>query len=388
MTDAKRVTRPGGIRAGRALALVVAGVVFAAGCASSVQRRAYTPEALTVAAREMAPTVGVDELVVPYEVSDALVERAREMTRSARSDYERARILTRAITHEDGLGLEYEPVATAPAMITIERGYGNCLALISVFVGLARELGMDAYYVDASDRVNDLRRERQLIVDSGHIAAAARTEQGWRLVDYDGHVHQFRTFRIIDDITALAHYYNNLGYELIDQAGRQGEDVAWPRVRRSFELATLVRPGFARAHNNLGVTWSKLDRPERAEEQYRAAIASDEGFAAAHHNLANLHLAAGDLDAALVSYDRAVSLKGDNPFLHYHRGMALYRKGDMPAAAEALERAIRLKRDYVEPRNLLAQVYDSLGRSEDARRVRAAARSLISGRGDSGRSGG
>lgn len=380
MINAEHVTRSGSIRPARALALVVAGfVVFAAGCASTVQRRAYSPEALVVMARQAAPTVGADELVVPYAVSEEMVERARGLTRQARSDYERARILTRAITGSEGFGLEYEPVATAPAMVTVERGYGNCLSLISVFVGLARELGMDAYYVDASDRVNDLRKQRELIVDSGHIAAAARTEHGWRLVDYDGHVHDFRTFRIIDDITALAHYYNNLGYELIEQAARRGEEVPWLRIQRSFELATLVHPGFARAHNNLGVASSKLDRPQEAEQHYMAALDADRDFAAAYHNLANLRLDAGDLEGALGAYDRAVSLKGNNPYLHYHRGVALYHKGDMPAAARALERAIRLKRDYVEPRNLLAQVYDSLGRHEDAARIRAAVRSLVSG---------
>lgn len=380
MSDVKQVTRDGGVLAGRSLALVVASLVaWTTGCATTVERRAYSPEALIEAARSSAPTLEVDELVVPYEVSDEMVERARELTRGARSDYERAKILTAAITDGDGFGLEYEPVATAPAMVTVERGYGNCLSLISIFIGLARELGLEAYYVDASERVNEIRRESELIVDSGHIAAAARTEPGWRLVDYDGNVHEFRTLRIIDDITALAHYYNNLGYELINQAARNSEEVPWPRIRRSFELATLVRPGFDRAHNNLGVTWSKLDRPDRAEEEYMAAIAANRDFAAAYHNLANLRLDAGDLQGAVASYDRAVRLKGDNPFLHYHRGMALYRQGDMLAAADALETAIRLKNDYVEPRYLLAQVYEALGRSEDAAKIRAAVRSLFSG---------
>lgn len=347
------------------------------GCASSQKAFSYSPEQLVTAARARVPAEFHGELVAPFEISPRLASSARELVSGQRSDYDRARALLRAMTDEKVFGLEYEPVATAPAETTTARGYGNCLSLTSVFVGLARAVGLTAYYIDASDRVNDLRREEALIVDSGHIAAVVRTEKGYSLVDFDGELAEFRTFRIIDDLEALAHFYNNRGYELIHLAQREGAEIPWEEVRRSFELATRVQPGFARAHNNLGVVYSRLGNRSAAAGQYQAAIDADKDFAAPHHNLGNLRLAAGDVAGALVSYGQAAARQPSNPYLHYHRGLALYRRGDLPGAAAAFQRAISLKRDYIEPRNLLAQIYQQQGRVEEAEKIRRTVRLLI-----------
>ena len=305
---------------------------------------------------------------------------ARELTRYIRSEYDAARIIIDAVTDENIFGIEYVSTATAPADETVVRGYGNCLALTSVFIGLARGVGLEAYYIDASNRVNDIRREEEIIVDSGHIAAVTRTERGWTMVDFAGELPNYRTFRVIDDLTVLAHYYNNRGYEIIDEATRSGEEVAWDQVRRNFDIATKVRPDFSLAHNNLGVLSAQAGEDEAAERAYRAAIVADPEFAAPYHNLGNLKLSQGDLDSAVSAYDEAIRIKTKNPYLHYHRGVALYRKGALEDAAAAFERAISLDRDYVEPRNLLAQTYDKLGRHEDAAKIRKSVRNLLSQR--------
>ena len=318
------------------------------------------------------------EIIVPYQVTPELIERARGLTRYIRSEYEAAKILIEAITSESEFGIQYQATATAPADETVVRGYGNCLALTSVFIGLARGVGLDAYYIDASDRVNDIRREEEIIVDSGHIAAVTRTERGWTMVDFAGELPNYRTFRIIDDLTVLAHYYNNRGYEIIDAASHAGQEVPWDQVRRSFDIATKVRPDFSLAHNNLGVLDARAGNAEGAERSYLAAIRADEEFAAPYHNLGNLKLSAGDLDGAIEAYDEAIRIRKKNPYLHYHRGLALYQRGDLEESAAAFERAIGLDRDYVEPRNLLAQVYDKMGRHEDAERVRKSVRGLLS----------
>lgn len=359
-------------------AVVVTAVALASGaCASTSDQVVYSPAELLAQAAIRVPNARPGELVVPYQITPEMLERAHTLTRYARSEYQVARILIDAVTDEDIFAVKYEAVATAPAIETIERGVGNCLALTSVFIGLARGVGLEAYYIDASDRVNELRREEELIVDSGHIAAVARTERGWTLVDYAGELQNYRTYRPIDDITALAHYYNNRGYELIDEAVDNDREVPWDEVQRSFDLATKVRPTFALAHNNLGVLFAQRGNSVAAERAYLAAIAADEEIPAPYHNLGNLKLAQEDFDAAVAAYDRAIDLRKKNPYLHYHRGLALYRKGDLEGAAEAFERAIRLKNDYIEPRNVLAQVYEKLGRHEEAAKIRRAVRGLV-----------
>ncbi len=363
-----------------ALSLCAALVLVSCASTSNPTQTTYTPDELRAEAHRRVMNASPGEIIVPYQVTPELVERAHELTRYIRSEYDAARILVEAVTDENQFGIEYQVTATAPANETVIRGYGNCLALTSVFIGLARGVGLEAYYIDASDRVNDIRREEEIIVDSGHIAAVTRTERGWTMVDFAGELPNYRTFRIIDDLTVLAHYYNNRGYEIIDESTRANQDVPWEQVRRSFDIATQVRPDFSLAHTNMGVLSAREGDDAAAELAYLAAIAADAKFAAPYHNLGNLKLSQGDLDGAIEAYDEASDIRTRNPVLHYHRGLALYRQGDLEEAAAAFERAIKLKRDYVEPRNLLAQTYERLGRHEDAERVRKSVRGLLSQR--------
>ena len=53
---------------------------------------------------------------------------------------------------------------------------------------------------------------------------------------------------------------------------------------------------------------------------------------------------------------------------------------NLDAAEESFKKAIELERDYIEPHNLLAQVYYEQGRIEEAERVRAAVRRILAGR--------
>ena len=375
-TPGRRYTGRAG--AWSATALIVAALA-ASGCASGSKstRRAYSPESFVVAARAQAPDIASEDLVVPFLVTPEMVEQARFLIAGAQTDFDKADRLMRSLTDDDGFGLRYDAVATSTPAVTVARGYGNCLALTSIFIGLAREVGLTAYYVDASDRVNDLRREEAIIVDSGHIAGGVRTERGYTLVDFDGHVSRYRTFQIIDDITALAHYYNNLGFEMIAEAQIAGAEVPWKDVRHNFELATKVRPDFTRAYNNLGVAYTRLGDLEMAEQSYTMAIATDPKSDAAYHNLGNLRLRQGDILAALDSYDEALRLRKRNPYLYYHRGLAQYRLGMLEEAEESFKKSIGLQRDYIEPRNLLAQVYHLQGRDEEAAKVRAAARRIL-----------
>ncbi|MGD8331152.1 MAG: tetratricopeptide repeat protein [Acidobacteriota bacterium] len=369
----------------RVLSVVTASLALtlaAGGCASGGSRRvAYSPEAFVVAARAQAPDIDPADLVVPFRVTPEMVARAEDYTAGSTTEFEKADRLMRSLTDEDGFGLHYDAVATSTPAETLQQGYGNCLALTSIFIGLARQLGLTAYYVDASDRVNDLRRGEELIVDSGHIAGGVRTERGYTLVDYDGHVSRYRTFRIIDDITALAHFYNNRGFETIFEAQEADQPVPWQRVLHDFQLAVMVRSDFTRAYNNLGVAYTRLGDLEAAENAYREAIASDDDSDAAYHNLGNLQMRRGDFEAALAAYDQALERRKKNPYLYYHRGLAQYQLGDLEGAEESFKRAISLEGDYIEPRNLLAQVYYHQGRIEEAAEVRAAVQRILAQQG-------
>ena len=357
-------------RATLAVGAVVA-MLLLAGCGNS-RRFAYAPHELKAAVASRVGSDRIHDILVPFQPTPEMVARARKYVEGTTSASLRADALVRAITNRAQFGLTYERVTTTVAPETFANGHGNCLSMTSLYVGLARAVGLTAYYVDASERVNALLREDELIVDTGHIAATVHTDRGWSLVDFTGEISNYRTFRVIDDLEALAHFYNNRGYETISVAQTADHEVPWAQALRDFEMSVQVMPGFARAENNRGVALSRLGDDPQAEGAYMAALASDDTIAAASHNLGNLYLRRGEFELATQWYERAIKVQRNNPYVHYHLGLARYQSGDVAGSIVSFERAIVLKHDYAEPRYLLARAYRALGRLEDAERVSAA----------------
>ncbi len=345
-------------------------VVFGVGCTAADKRVAYSPHQLRAEVSPRIPTDRVSDVLVPFEPTAEMVARAKKYTDGGTSAYARADLLVRAITAGHQFDVQWVPVVTTVARETLANGHGNCLSMTSLFVGLARGIGLDAYYVDASDRVNEVGREDELIVDNGHIAATVHTDRGWSLVDFTGELSDYRTFRVIDDIEALAHYYNNRGYERISLASLENREVPWDEALADFQLATYVLPEFSRAQNNLGVAYARQGDDIAAEVAYRVAVEADAEFAAPRHNMGNLSLRRDDPDRAVYWYTLAIKLQKNNPYAHYHLGLALDQVGDSEGSIKAFRRAIALKHDYAEPRNMLAAAYRRLGRMDEAERVR------------------
>ncbi|MEE9282016.1 MAG: tetratricopeptide repeat protein [Myxococcota bacterium] len=328
------------------------------GCASSA-KLAYSPESFRSLVRARVPELPESEIIVPYLLDREAVATARKVTRRRTSPHDKALALARSLGNPRWFGLRYEWATSGSAAETLDSGLGNCLSLSSVFVGLARGLGLEAYYVDASRRPQR-RREGAVIVSAGHIGVAVPTPGGVTLVDFTGELGRYHRVRRIDDLEALAHLYNNRGYEVIHQAQSRGKPIPWDEARRYFRLATQVSPDFARAWNNLGIAYGHLGDREEAERTYRTAIDRDPRLSSPHLNLANLHLESGKPEAALTGLQTAVRLDGRNPFAHYLRGLAFARSGALRDAEKALKKSLRLKGDLVDARVLLAEVRQRL----------------------------
>jgi predicted O-linked N-acetylglucosamine transferase (SPINDLY family) len=72
-----------------------------------------------------------------------------------------------------------------------------------------------------------------------------------------------------------------------------------------------LKPDYAEAHYNLGITLKELGRLDEAEASYKQAIALKPDYAEAHSNLGNTLQALGRLDEAEASYNQAIELKID-----------------------------------------------------------------------------
>lgn len=166
----------------------------------------------------------------------------------------------------------------------------------------------------------------------------------------------FYWYQPIDDLEAVAHYHNNLGYALL-AGGAAGEPAAgWAAAAHQFRLATMVRPGFARAWNNLGVVEARRGKRDQARIAYRRAISADPAFPSPRLNLGALLLEAGELEAALAQLEAAARLDPRAANVQYELGLARLRHGNRKGAVRALERAVELRGGWPAAQALLDQL--------------------------------
>lgn len=339
------------------------------GCAP--HRLAYTPEEVRGEFARRLPGRDLASLTVPFEITAEDAERARALVRRTSNHAERAEILKNALFAEEGFGIRYVLGLTTGAAETLRERRGNCLSIASAFVGLARAVGLSAYYLDTSDTGASTEDEEQVLVRSGHITAAVELDTGLSALDFGGRLQPYAQYRIIDDLEAAAHFFNNRGYELIRRAIRHGEEVDWKAALESFTLATLVKPNFSRGWNNLGVAFARLRMRGPAIEAYLKALALDESFASPATNLGILYQNTGEAAAARRSFEEAVRRDPRDGRARYHLGAAAFRNGDMAVASRELAEAVRLDPKNRRARALSGQVLRALGRTKEADLVEA-----------------
>jgi tetratricopeptide (TPR) repeat protein len=321
-----------------------------AGCA--IPKLIYTPDELRAEVARRAPDVPREEIVAPYEIDPEHTAMARQAVAQGRTDTERTKALVAAFFDSGKFHLRYSWGVTATAEETLRSSEGNCLSLASVFVGLARAAGLQAYYIDASTRVHETRYQENWTVNTGHVTAMVMAE-GERIGLDFGNMGPIRWYRIIDDLEALAHFYNNRGFEVVEKSQEGGAPADWNRASHDFWLAVQVMPGFARAWNNLGIAAVHLGRVDEAIVDYRSAIDADPLMAAPRNNLGSLYLEQGRVDEAIEALEAASRLDPDGSHIQYNLALARVRVGDRGGAVRALQRAIHLRGHYPEAQAML-----------------------------------
>lgn len=322
------------------------------GCATP-QRRTFTRAALQSEVARRVPATAVDKIAIPYVVEAEDIERATWLLRAYSTTEQRAAALIEALFDAEGFNLRYASAATATASQTLRAGEGNCLSLASTLVGLARGLGLRAYYVDVSHLTEEVIDHSGLLVRSGHVSAVIRTEVGYVGLDFGrGRVH-YRGWRGIDDMEAVAHFHNNRGYELIRTAIDEGKPIPWQQASEQFWLATRVEPKFQRAWNNLGVALARLGFVVEAIRSYREAIVRDPHLVSSYRNLGNLYFRQGLHEEAVSLLNAAAAIAPDDANIHFERARVLLEVGRRGEAVHALKRAVKLSSTHARARALL-----------------------------------
>src|SRR4029077_14248784 len=190
--------------------------------------------------------------------------------------------LLAAIINPDGLGLTYEGGSTGTAHQAFASRKANCLGFTSLFVGMARELGISAFYLGVDD-VERFERDGDLLVISGHVSAGFGMGGGKiKILEFtEAPKAEYRHIRRLDDLTAIALYHSNHGAELL-RAGRLNEALPW--LRKAVEIDPELGDGWV----DLGVGLRRAGDLNGAEAAYRRALEVNPQGASAYQNLAGL----------------------------------------------------------------------------------------------------
>jgi arylsulfatase A-like enzyme/Flp pilus assembly protein TadD len=121
--------------------------------------------------------------------------------------------------------------------------------------------------------------------------------------------------------------------------------------------------------------WRMLDdgRPEKAALALQPVVAAQPGAFLPQYALGISLARQQKFPEAIEHLHKAIELQPDSAWAHYAIGYSLFKTGDFGTAAIHLEIASRRMPECAELHSTLAQIYDRLGRTQDAARERAQA---------------
>lgn len=341
-------------RAGRCGGLMLTFALL--GCTSARTYGEISRENLAreLRARGLPPSVAADVTVTPEMTAWAAARVAKVGSAEVRLQELLAAILSRPEAP-----FKYVADITASVQEAWKSGHANCLAFSHVFVGLARELGLAAYYLRVRDFVT-FDREGDLVVTSDHVTAAFGPTSNRLIMDFsDRPVVDYRIVEPISDLTALALHYSNLGAERI-RAG----DLAG--ARPLLELAVRLDPELEDGWVNLGVARRRLGDVAGAETAYRRALEVNPSAISAYRNLSTLLNLLGRTEEAeglMYLADKAGAL---DPWSYVALGDVALKHSRLPEAERFFRRAVRLDGDNAEAWAALGEWALAAGKRQQA----------------------
>lgn len=292
------------------------------------------------------------EVEIPYELDAEILDFVTGRVNPSGSEKKRVDQILDLIF--SGVGLEYQLQPTRDAVETFRTRQANCLSFTHLFVGISRSQHLNPFYVE----VEDYQRwsyQAGTVVSRGHIVAGMRIDGG--LVTYDFLPYRpkaYRDFKTIDDLTAMAHHYNNLAAESLMDGDLDGAE-------KNLLIATGLDTSFDKAINNLGVLYLRRGQIERAVEVYEAALADDPTFIPILSNLSSAYQRLGRTADAQRVMAQLESLDHSNPFFFMYRGLEALERGDVEEALRYMREAMRVDTEIPEIHLGLAKVYLATG---------------------------
>jgi tetratricopeptide (TPR) repeat protein len=278
--------------------------------------------------------------------------------------------LVAAIVDTDAFGLKYDDI-TRTAAETFHVRKGNCLSFSSMFVAMARDVGLHAEFQEV-EIPPDWTLDKDTYVLNQHVNV--RVDMGLagkKVVDFN--IADFKTsyeMQRIPDTRALAHYYNNIGVERMLAGDTASALVCFRRA-----IADNDRR-FSPAWTNLGTLYLRKGHTAQAEAAYLQALKASQFDLVAMSNLARLYERLGDRERAAEYQKRVVYHRKLNPYYRYELARRAYAAQHYDEAIGHLKYAIHKRPKEDTFYFLMALSYLQKGDSQTARRWLARAQEV------------
>jgi len=317
-------------------------LLFFLSCGTT-RKLSYTEDELAKLLKKRLSPEEYEATPIPFAIPDELKTYARLLTHNLLYDEIKADVLVKAIIQQDKLSVRYNKYRSLTAIEVLVTGEANCIAYTNLFIGMARAAGLKAYYVDVTE-ISNLEREGKLVINSGHICAGVDTDGELLLIDFSEYSRkEYRTYRVIDDLEAMANFENSLGVIISRKPGYYEQTPIPDDEIRYFEKAIKIKPDFAKAYIN-----PNLPAP--------------------HANLGNVYAALERYQEAEKELKRAIELRKTDPYFYYNLGLVYYNQRNYEKAQKAFEKSISYSSNFAEAHNILGVVYYQLGNLKLAKR--------------------
>ena len=135
---------------------------------------------------------------------------------------------------------------------------------------------------------------------------------------------------------------------------------------KMFETAVNLKPDYAEAHKNLGITLKDLGQLDAAVGSLSKAIAIDPSYVDAHYNLAITFKDLNQLDAAVKSYQKVIEINPNFAQAYNNLGNLMKDLGQADVAIKNYQKAIEINPSFAHAYNNLGNAFKDLGQLKEA----------------------
>jgi tetratricopeptide (TPR) repeat protein len=161
------------------------------------------------------------------------------------------------------------------------------------------------------------------------------------------------SLRALEISPGFAEAHNDLGVGF----AREGK---LPEAAEQYRQALAIKPKYDEAENNWGVVMAQQGQLDSAVEHYTQALSINPDYADAQVNWGNVLVRAGKPDEAIEHYKQALWIRPDHADAQHNWGVALAREGKLAEAIEHFKLALAIDPNHAEAKDYLARATELL----------------------------